>query len=303
MPEETRYGQIQRMFWEKRVDAVQLLRRALKEQVEQIEIHQEETRIRLTDGRRFVWDTGHLNSLGFLMRDGFVEREESRLLSVLIREGFEVLDIGANYGWYSTLFAQAVGQSGRVHSFEPVSPTFAELSRNIQLNNLQNVILNQVALSDYNGEAEIYLPVRSGSEDAALIIDPALQHETYHCRVQTLDTYIEQQQISHIDLVKIDIEGGELKALKGMEQYLQRHHEKPLLMLEATEVLALRFGNSISDVFRFLKQYQYQLFQLSAEELVELDSAAEVQAQNIFGLQPEHIRRYSPFIRLITIAK
>lgn len=162
--------------------------------------------------------------------------------------------------------------------------------------------MNQLALSDYNGEAEIYLPVQSGSEDAALIIDPALQHETYHCRVQTLDTYIELQQISHIDLIKIDIEGGELKALQGMEQYLQ-HHEKPMLMLEATEVLALRFGNSISDVFRFLKEYQYQLFQLSAEELVELDSAAEVQAQNIFGLQPEHIRRYSPFIRLITIAK
>ncbi|WP_339223904.1 FkbM family methyltransferase [Paenibacillus sp. FSL H8-0332] len=303
MPEETRYEQIQRMFWEKRVEAVQLLRRALKEQVEQIEIHQAETRIRLTDGRRFMWDAGHLNSLGFLMRDGFVEREESRLLSVLIREGFEVLDIGANYGWYSTLFAQAVGQSGRVHSFEPVSPTFAELSRNIQLNNLQNVILNQVALSDYNGEADIYLPVRSGSEDAALIIDPALQHETYRCRVQTLDTYIEQQQISHIDLIKIDIEGGELKALKGMEQYLEQHDEKPLLMLEATEVLALRFGNSISDLFRFLKGYQYQLFQLAAEELVELDSTAELTAQNIFGLQPEHIRRYSPFIRLITIAK
>lgn len=136
-----------------------------------------------------------------------------------------------------------------------------------------------------------------------MVIDRALQHETYRCRVQTLDTYIEQQHISHIDLMKIDIEGGELKALKGFEQYLQQHHEKPMLMLEATEALAMRFGNSISDLFRFLQQYQYQLFQLAAEELVELDSAAELTAQNIFGLQPEHIRIYSPFIRLITIAK
>lgn len=303
MPYETRYEQIQRMFWEKRVEAVQLLRRALKEQVEQIEIHKEETRIRLTDGRRFHWDLGHVNSLGFLMRDGVVEQEESRILSILIREGFEVFDIGANYGWYTTLFAQAVGQSGRVHSFEPVTPTFSELARNIQLNKLENVVLNQLALSDYNGEAEIYLPVKSGSEDAALIIDSALQHETYSCRVQTLDTYIEQHQLSHIDLIKMDIEGGEFKALKGFEQYLQQHQAKPMLMLEATEVLALQFGNSVIDVFRFLQQVQYQLFQLAAEELVELDNAAELTAQNIFCLQPEHIKRYGPFLRLITIAK
>ncbi|WP_379128447.1 FkbM family methyltransferase [Paenibacillus sp. sgz500958] len=301
-PEETRREQIERLFWGKRVDAVKLLRRALKEQVEQIEIHKEETRIRLTDGRRFYWDIQHLNSLGFLMRDGFVERDESRLLSVFLRKGFEVFDIGANYGWYSTLFAQAVGQKGRVHSFEPVSPTFSELDKNIKLNKLKNVVINQLALSDYDGEAEIYLPVKSGSEDAALIIDPALQHETYHCQVQTLDTYIHKYNINHIDLIKIDIEGGELKALIGFEQYLQ-HKEKPMLMIEATEYLALRFGNSVSDLFRFLNKYQYHIFQMVAGKLVELDTAEELKAQNIFCLQPDHIQTYSPLIKFITITK
>lgn len=66
-----------------------------------------------------------------------------------IKKGDVCLDVGANIGWYSTLFQRIVGATGAVHSFEPVPQTFAELERNVILNGAPpNIFLNSFGLGD-----------------------------------------------------------------------------------------------------------------------------------------------------------
>ena len=67
------------------------------------------------------------------------EINETKLVKGLVKPGWTVIDIGANFGWYSIHFSQLVGPSGKVFSFEPIPESYEELNSNMQLNSCQNM--------------------------------------------------------------------------------------------------------------------------------------------------------------------
>src|SRR4030095_16361559 len=81
------------------------------------------------DGRKFAvhLKTGMQATVYFL---GEYEKALTEIVTSLLREGDLCLDVGANFGWSSTIFQKYCGQSGQVHAFEPVPPTFCELEEN-----------------------------------------------------------------------------------------------------------------------------------------------------------------------------
>ncbi len=202
------------------------------------------------DGRRFQLqfpkDRGW-ESLYFLRT---FETGTTRTLRRILRSDDVTLDVGGNIGWYTTLFARACPQ-GHCHAFEPLPVAFEELAVNCSLNGINNVTLNQVAIGDEPGEAAIYiaprLPHAYASVSRAVVPDGA----PVRCRVTTVDQYVRQQQLSRVDLVKVDVEGAELMVLKGARTLIGSPNA-PAWLLEVNNRTSVAFGYRPPDLFRFL---------------------------------------------------
>lgn len=160
------------------------------------------------------------------LRGNLHEPETTRFIRNTVESGQKVIDIGANVGYYTLLFAKAVGPKGIVHAFEP-NPTLAKILRyNIHLNNYKNVIANEKAVSDSNGIARFYLD-RQVHERSSL--NPKRGSEIIEVDIIKLDDYFEESK-GAIDWIKLDVEGHESKALAGMKQIINESNNIRLIV-------------------------------------------------------------------------
>jgi FkbM family methyltransferase len=137
--------------------------------------------------------------------------EEYAALKQHARPGGTVLDVGANVGCYTLLFAGWVGEAGHVYAFEPATASRAGLERHLAINGLSaRVTVRPEAITDRAGPAPF---VDAGTHgDNRLVPDPT--GETRSVPALSIDAFCESAAISP-DLIKIDIEGAELAALRG----------------------------------------------------------------------------------------
>jgi FkbM family methyltransferase len=128
------------------------------------------------------------------------------------RDGDIVVDVGTGVGWELNLFSRLVGPTGRVYAIEADPDSFRWLERRQELNLLDNVTPLQVALADRPGEVIIS---SEGWCETHRLVTAGRGH-----RVQALrfDDLVEQQGITHVDFLKMNIEGAERLALKGMDR-------------------------------------------------------------------------------------
>jgi len=186
---------------------------------------------------------------------------EKRLYLCIVKKGDVVIDVGANVGYYTTLFADLVGPSGEVHAFEPVPSTFESLAREIRrFPRHKNVSLNCLALGDRDRTAVIHVP--NGDHGQAALIRHRegswcnRQSREVPIQMMRLDRYAER--LPKIDFVKCDVEGAELLVLRGSESTLRRC--RPKIFLEIEERWTKSFGWTGADVIRFLRNIGYQQF-------------------------------------------
>jgi FkbM family methyltransferase len=146
---------------------------------------------------------------------GLYDLSLSEVLWRLTSPGSRVLDIGGNVGYFSLLLANRVGGEGEVHTFEPNPDLYSFLEPNIE--KIKNIKLHKIAVSDKNGEKELYKP-----KDYSLNTGLAtLENISNGVRVASVSTRtIDSMNFPAVDLVKIDIEGHELAALRGAEKTL-----------------------------------------------------------------------------------
>ena len=182
------------------------------------------------------------------------EFNETNLVKKVIKPGWTVIDVGANFGWYSIHFAQLVGQNGNVFSFEPIPKTYEELNSNIKLNSCQNIKAFDFALGNKDGNISFGVPNFDGG---SLVSSEFLK---YSKRIQTtmrkLDDVIKEQKINKVDFIKADIEGGELNMLKGAEKLIENF--RPKLLIEIVDMHCQRFGHFPVDVYQFLINKGYK---------------------------------------------
>lgn len=153
-----------------------------------------------------------------------------------VKPGDWVLDIGANVGNYAARLSELVEKHGRVLAFEPVPETFELLAANVNRFPLRNVTLYNVAASDGFGVRSMRMPrLKTGAENP---YEAHLSEETSDLSV--LCVPVDSLGLERaIQLVKIDVEGHELAALRGMHRLLQR--DRPVLIVEgrSSEVASL----------------------------------------------------------------
>ena len=161
---------------------------------------------------------------------GQYEPNEFCLLRRVLKPGMTFLDAGANMGLYSIFAARRVGGEGRVIAIEPSNRESEILQRNVDLNGLTNVHVLRRALSDCQSDVELSVAAlgKSGHNTlGAFTYQTPLDHRE-RVQAEKLDDLVGNQ--ARLDVIKMDIEGAEMAALRGATEILRRF--KPVLLLE-----------------------------------------------------------------------
>lgn len=143
----------------------------------------------------------------------------------LIRPGMRVLDVGAHIGYYTSLFSRLVGETGTVYAFEPHPENLGVLTRNARGRNVRRF---PMAVGDRSRHVTLHLS--SGSSNHSLLPGYTEPVGTLPVECAALDDLFAAGEIPAVDFVKIDVEGGELGALDGMERLLAASPEVALLV-------------------------------------------------------------------------
>lgn len=144
------------------------------------------------------------------------------------RPGATVVDVGANIGEWALQMADAVGADGRVLAVEPIPRMADAVAKSALANNMTQVSVVAVALSDAAGQAEF--SVECGNTGGSRLGRAEGAVDTISVPVQTLDALLEGRGIERVDFIKVDVEGFELEVLRGARATLARH--RPPMYLE-----------------------------------------------------------------------
>jgi FkbM family methyltransferase len=192
----------------------------------------------------------------------YADRSERRLLADNLGDGSVVVDAGANVGIYSEFLSKCVGLTGVVHSFEPDPDNFTRLYA--ALCNVPNVRLNQLAVSDKTGESLLYISKELNVDHRAYPTEGETR-KAISIQSTTLDNYFPPGE--RVDLIKMDIQGYELHALRGAERVLA-DNPRVILLLEFWPFGLKQAGTSGTAVASFLRARRFSLFQPTAAGLV-----------------------------------
>lgn len=216
-------------------------------------------------------------------------------LTHLIPEDGVVLDVGAHAGQFAKQFAR-LAPRGHVYSFEPGSYALSILRIAVRLNRLGNVTVLGMGLGEEPGELKLSIPVKSsGSYGFGLAHMGAAGEEEGGRRlvsqsvpITTLDLFAEQRGLDRVDFIKADIEGWELRLLKGGSRMLERF--RPTLLLEVNPAALSRAGDTPDALFDYLNGFGYRAFTLSPD-MQSFVPAAPGPADDTFFVRPEIAER------------
>ena len=205
--------------------------------------------------QRFAW-------LLHYLKVRFKHKERPRVIAMSrhIRHNGVVIEVGAHFGYLTKEYARIHNGSVLVIAFEPVDYCYSILK--LIVGNLPNVKIEQLALSDTDGEQDIIIPVKeSGRLGIGLSHFGAENSRDYISeKIKTimLDSYLETNPLVKIDFIKVDVEGSELLVLRGARYTLKKF--KPVLYLEIDERMTARMGYKPDEIWHFLAEYGYQSF-------------------------------------------
>jgi FkbM family methyltransferase len=196
---------------------------------------------------------------------------EIAIFRAIVRKGDVIFDIGANTGQYACLFCTLAGKEGSVHAFEPIPPTFAMLRKNTaHYVKRYELSLNNIAMGSAEGTIKMFVVDGRFTEASMISHSSTAATAEYECRVATVDRYIAENGIGQVDLIKCDVEGAELLAMKGSSELLKSKNP-PILFLEAWSGWTKDFGYQPADLFEFLeKEAGYAIYHVYKEGIKKI---------------------------------
>lgn len=213
-----------------------------------------------------------------LINSGYWEAWITKWFIDIVKPGYVFVDVGANFGYYTRLVEKLAGPTGKVYAVEANPDLASSLQQSIidfPIENSAPVTVHNVALSDSVGNVE--LAIFGNNLGGASILPDGIHGHTITKRIPvkmtTLDTIVDKGEF--IDLVKLDIEGAEHLAFKGMENMLDR------IDMVVLEVLPQTFKDNARFVHELFYRYNVTLInfggyeeQVTYEKLVNANDLA-----------------------------
>jgi FkbM family methyltransferase len=207
-----------------------------------------------------------------LWRWNFLEAYETALMKSMVRPGMVVLDIGANIGYYSLIFAELVGNTGKVYAFEPDPDNYAMLVGNITKNGYTNIVAIAMAVTRDDGKLSLYRnPGNRG--DHSICGDQRDAGDVAAIEGVALDSYFVPG--SKIDFIKMDIQGAEMHAFAGMDRLL-RENPQIVILFELKRESALILDRDVASFLDSLRRaYRYDIYVISEKKKALLPAQDE----------------------------
>lgn len=195
---------------------------------------------------------------------GFKDSSHQKLYS-LVKENDLVLDIGTNFGTTILQFAKIIGKDGLAYGFEPDPTNFSICQNNIKLNKFSNIQVEN-------------LGVGSKNDTLLLVVDSEYNRgmnkisfenngkESFLVKIICIDDWIENNNITQVNLIKIDVEGFEMEVLKGAEKTLRTF--KPLLFIELDNNNLKLHNSSAKELVEYLMLLGYKILHAETESVI-----------------------------------
>jgi FkbM family methyltransferase len=235
-------------------------------------------------------DTIGLHVAAYRLAQTPFDEGEWKLVRRALERGGTFIDVGANQGFYTILASRTVGPDGRVIAFEPAPSENRKLVRNLRINRCANATVEASAVGAHGGESSFrYVLGHQGSysglgEGANDVTAP---HRTITVPQTTLDAYADVHGLRSVDVLKLDIEGGELDALKGAEVLLQT--SRPVVLCEVSDQRTRPWGYAASDIVAHLSAQDFAWYTTLADGSLErLDGDAGT--ENLVAVPREKVR-------------
>ena len=219
-----------------------------------------------------------LQDCGFGSGDDLALSNERCVFDLVRNDAPVLIDAGAHVGGYASFFLTHF-PNGQAYCFEPVQAHFDLLQR--KLASVNRVELFQFALSDFVGETSIYRDAQVSG--LASLSKRKLDHFSISMNIEetvkvtTLDTFASQQSIEYVDLLKLDVEGHELKVLQGATELFSSHR---------VGVVQFEFGGcnldtrtSLRDFYFFMTRYGFCMYVINRYGLEQIKHYREMYEQ------------------------
>ena len=214
------------------------------------------------------------------------------LLAAIVRPGDRVVDVGANIGMISLEFAARVGSHGIVDAIEPNPHCCRRLRRQCELNDLRQVRVHSVALSNAPGSLTLSIPEGDfGKATLAFVNTDADDSSTPQL---TVDVAVGDELLSGDPrspaVIKVDVEGYEPFVLQGLERTLAA--SQPILVTEVNRQWLGRAGSSVEEVFTLLGRFDYRGYTIGVRHRrigrpLRLEPATtDIESANVVWVQP-----------------
>ena len=222
------------------------------------------------------------------------EKIEIQIFEKYLKSGMTVLDLGANVGFYTMLSRSIVGENGRIFAFEPSQRNANLIRASIEENSFTNVKVVEAAISDKIGISTLYLSPNQNSAHSLLNLDfkydKSLKMEkTADVKVITIDDYLEKNVGDFkVNFIKMDIEGSESNAIKGMKKVFDEN-EHLILVSEFWLNGFLKNNKNPKDYLEMLAglnftinhidELQGEVYPVSVKQLMEIANSRKESAE------------------------
>ncbi len=192
-----------------------------------------------------------------VIRRGYWEPLETEIFHSLLRPGALVIDVGANFGHYALTAANAIGPKGLVIAFEPHPETFALLDANRKLLPQDNLLVVQAGLGDFDGTLEIHTDAANpGGHSFYAWNLRGTDGSSHQVPVHSLDSFLSERIHDRaVEVIKIDVQGFEMKVLHGAVRTIER--DQPSVLCEVTPEALNRAGSGVEEILGFFRTRGY----------------------------------------------
>ena len=180
---------------------------------------------------------------------GYYQKRNFDFLKRLIRCPDVILDIGANIGQNTVYYSDL---ATKVHAYEPVPQFFDVLSMNVAANSCSSVVLHQVGIGDTTHMSRLKIMKKNIGHSRILADREKESDQEITIETIALD---DDPIVGNIDFIKMDIEGYEVYALRGMQSLLAAH--RPILQIECMESNLSVHDFTTQDIITFLSSFGY----------------------------------------------
>jgi FkbM family methyltransferase len=206
-----------------------------------------------------------------ILNFGSYEGDDAVLMYDLIKPNDIIFDIGANLGWYSLNFSK-LSPNGKIYAFEPLPNTFIKCQRNLALNEVQNVEIYNIGLSNQEGEIKFFYNEKSSGSSSMKNLLELEDTVEITCKLSTLDSFVQTNGCLP-DFIKCDVEGAELSVFQGALNTLKTG--QPVVFTKMLRKWSAKYNYHPNDIIALFREWNYECYYSKDRQIFKLTTITD----------------------------